>query len=85
MIRAALVSWEGWVTPSEADAEVVAVQRGDRDAFASLVARYQNRLYRYLLRWTREPLAAEGEVVPPPPVLDEIDARGRGGRPEPCD
>ncbi|MFH1573072.1 MAG: sigma-70 family RNA polymerase sigma factor [Acidobacteriota bacterium] len=47
------------MTPSEADADVLAVQRGDRDAFAALVARYQNRLYRYLLRWVREPAAAE--------------------------
>jgi len=47
------------VTPSEADGNILAVQRGDRDAFAALVARYQNRLYRYLLRWDHEPAAAE--------------------------
>ena len=47
------------MTPSEADGNILAVQRGDRDAFAALVARYQNRLYRYLLRWDHEPAAAE--------------------------
>ena len=44
---------------SEVAGDVVAVQRGDRDAFGALMARYQNRLYRYLLRWVREPAAAE--------------------------
>jgi RNA polymerase sigma-70 factor (ECF subfamily) len=59
MIRAALLSWEDWVAPSEVAGDVLAVQRGDGDAFASLLARYQNRLYRYLLRWVREPATAE--------------------------
>jgi len=53
------MAWEGWVATSEVAGEVLAVQRGDRDAFASLLARYQNRLYRYLLRWTRETATAE--------------------------
>ncbi len=47
------------MAPSEAGGNVLAVQRGDRDAFAALVTRYQNRLYRYLLRWAYEPATAE--------------------------
>jgi RNA polymerase sigma-70 factor (ECF subfamily) len=59
MIRTALISWEGWVAPSEVAGDVLAVQRGDRDAFGSLLSRYQNRLYRYLLRWVHEEATAE--------------------------
>ena len=44
---------------SEVSGDVLAVQRGDRDAFGSLLSRYQNRLYRYLLRWVREEATAE--------------------------
>jgi len=47
------------VASPEVAGDVVAVQRGDRDAFAALMARYQNRLYRYLLRWVRDHAAAE--------------------------
>lgn len=47
------------MAPSTADSDVLAVQRGDQDAFASLLTRYQNRLYRYLLRWVREPATAD--------------------------
>lgn len=53
------MTWEGWVATSEVVGEVIAVQRGDGDAFASLLARYQNRLYRYLLRWVRQAATAE--------------------------
>jgi RNA polymerase sigma-70 factor (ECF subfamily) len=59
MIKAAFIAWEGWVAPSEVPDDVLAVQRGDRDAFALLLSRYQNRLYRYLLRWVHEPATAE--------------------------
>ncbi len=59
MIKAALFSWEAWVVPTSDAGDVLAAQRGDRDAFASLVSRYQNRLYRYLLRWVQEPATAE--------------------------
>src|SRR5512137_1513692 len=59
MIRAAFLSWEGWVAPPEVSGEILAVQKGDPGAFASLLGRYQNRLYRYLLRWVHEPAAAE--------------------------
>jgi RNA polymerase sigma-70 factor (ECF subfamily) len=59
MIKAALFSWEGWVAPSEVSGDILAVQNGDPEAFASLLGRYQNRLYRYLLRWVHEPASAE--------------------------
>ena len=59
MIKALLISREDWVATPEVAGDVLAVQRGDRDAFASLLARYQNRLYRYLLRWVREQASAE--------------------------
>ena len=42
-----------------ADSEPARLRRGDPDAFDALLARYQNRLYRYLLRLTANPAAAE--------------------------
>jgi RNA polymerase sigma-70 factor (ECF subfamily) len=59
MIKAALMVWEDWVAGSGTTSEVLAVQRGDPDAFGSLMARYQNRLYRYLYRLVPERSAAE--------------------------
>jgi RNA polymerase sigma-70 factor (ECF subfamily) len=59
MIGAALMVWEGWVTSSEVSGEIQAIRRGDRDAFAFLLARYQNRLYRYLIRMVCERATAE--------------------------
>ena len=41
------------------ESEPVRLRRGDPDAFDALLARYQNRLYRYLLRLTANPAAAE--------------------------
>ncbi|HUO34481.1 MAG TPA: sigma-70 family RNA polymerase sigma factor [Candidatus Acidoferrum sp.] len=41
------------------DADVVQLRRGDLDALTALIARFQNRLYRYLLRIVREPAEAE--------------------------
>jgi len=41
------------------EAEVAQLRRGDPNALGDLLARYQNRLYRYLLRLMREPAAAE--------------------------
>jgi len=41
------------------DKDVARLRRGDVDALAELIARYQNRLYRYLLRLVREPAEAE--------------------------
>jgi RNA polymerase sigma-70 factor (ECF subfamily) len=48
-----------WESPVGLDAEVAQLRRGDLDALAGLLARYQNRLYRYLLRLVREPATAE--------------------------
>jgi RNA polymerase sigma-70 factor (ECF subfamily) len=41
------------------DSEIAQLRRGDLDALSSLLARYQNRLYRYLLRMVRQPAEAE--------------------------
>ena len=41
------------------DAEVAQLRRGDLEALDALLVRYQNRLYRYLLRLVHEPAAAE--------------------------
>lgn len=53
------MAWEGWLATSDAGGEVLAAKRGDPDGFAALLARYQNRLYRYLLRWVRNEATAE--------------------------
>lgn len=55
----ALMSWEDSVAHSEVAAEILQLQRGDKDAFGALLARYQNRLYRYLLRIVRDQATAE--------------------------
>ena len=41
------------------ESEVARLRRGDMDALTVLISRYQNRLYRYLLRLVREPAEAE--------------------------
>lgn len=41
------------------DSEVARLRRGDLDALTALLAQYQNRLYRYLLRLVRHPSEAE--------------------------
>jgi len=41
------------------DSEPVRLRRGDPEAFDALLARYQNRLYRYLLRLTANRAVAE--------------------------
>ena len=41
------------------DADVVRLRRGDLNALSQLITRYQNRLYRYLLRLVRQPAEAE--------------------------
>src|SRR6202167_4433417 len=56
MISAAIMLSEDMVG---VEAEVAQLRRGDLDALAALLARYQNRLYRYLLRLVREPATAE--------------------------
>ncbi len=47
---------EGFVA---VDTDVARLRRGDLDALSELIARYQNRLYRYLLRIVRQPAEAE--------------------------
>jgi len=56
MISAAVMIEEGLVG---VEAEVAQLRRGDLDALSLLLARYQNRLYRYLLRLVRDPATAE--------------------------
>ena len=41
------------------EADVAQLRRGDLDALSTLVSRYQNRLYRFLLRLVRDPSEAE--------------------------
>jgi len=48
--------WEGRLG---IDAAVQQLRRGDPDALATLMARYQNRIYRYLLRLVRQPADAD--------------------------
>src|SRR6202046_5035503 len=56
MISAAVMLREGSVG---LEAEVAQLRRGDLDALSALLTRYQNRLYRYLLRIVRQPAEAE--------------------------
>jgi RNA polymerase sigma-70 factor, ECF subfamily len=48
-----------WEARVGIDAAVLELRRGDPDALATLMARYQNRIYRYLLRLVRQPADAE--------------------------
>ena len=45
--------------PVSIETELTRLRRGDLDALTALVERYQNRLYRYLLRLVKQPGAAE--------------------------
>jgi RNA polymerase sigma-70 factor (ECF subfamily) len=56
MVGAAALLLEGLVA---VDADVARLRRGDINALSELIARYQNRLYRYLLRIVRKPAEAE--------------------------
>jgi RNA polymerase sigma-70 factor (ECF subfamily) len=56
MFSACILNGEQWMG---ADSEPVRLRRGDPDAFDALLARYQNRLYRYLVRLTANPAVAE--------------------------
>jgi RNA polymerase sigma-70 factor, ECF subfamily len=51
MIGTAALPWEGHVG---LEADVAQLRRGDLDALSALVSRYQNRLYRFLLRLVRD-------------------------------
>src|ERR1700678_4640424 len=48
--------WEGRVA---LESEIAQRRGGDFDALSTLLTRYQNRLYRYLLRMVRQPAEAE--------------------------
>lgn len=48
-----------WEEPVGLEAELAQLRRGDPDALSALLNRYQNRLYRYLLRLVRRPVVAE--------------------------
>ena len=52
----AAIYWEGRVA---LDSDVAQLRRGVLDALSTLLTRYQNRLYRYLLRMVRQPAEAE--------------------------
>ncbi len=56
MVGTTALSLEGLVA---GDADVVRLRRGDLKALSELISRYQNRLYRYLLRMVRQPAEAE--------------------------
>ena len=56
MMSAFAIRWEEHVG---LDAEVAQLRQGDPDALAAVLARYQNRLYRYLLRLVRQPATAD--------------------------
>src|SRR5215472_18419970 len=56
MVGATALSLEGLVT---VDADVARLRRGDLKALSELILRYQNRLYRYMLRLVRQPAEAE--------------------------
>ena len=56
MMGQAAISMEVFVG---VEAEVARLRRGDLDALAEMVTRYQHRLYRYLLRMVRQPAEAE--------------------------
>ena len=56
MVGATALSLEGLVG---VDTEVARLRRGDLNGLSELIARYQNRLYRYLLRIVRQPVEAE--------------------------
>lgn len=57
MILAALMSSESAL--SAVDDEAARLRRGDPDALAAAISRYQHRLYRYLLRFSGDPSTAE--------------------------
>src|SRR5262249_29741766 len=56
MSATSLLEGDQWMG---AETEPVRLRRGDPDAFDALLARYQNRLYRYLLRFTANAAVAE--------------------------
>ena len=60
MLRSMASEWGATVTlRTDADPDVERLRRGDLDALSALIERYQDRLYRYLVRLVREPATAE--------------------------
>jgi len=57
MMGSSAMAWEGGLVGLES--EVAQLRRGDLEALSALIARYQNRLYRYLLRMVRQTPDAE--------------------------
>jgi RNA polymerase sigma-70 factor (ECF subfamily) len=55
MILAAAMSLEAF----PADREIAQLKKGDPDAIAELIGRYQHRLYRFLVRMVSDPATAE--------------------------
>jgi hypothetical protein len=43
-----------WETSAGVESEIAQLRRGDLNALSALLMRYQNRLYRYLLRSLQE-------------------------------
>jgi RNA polymerase sigma-70 factor (ECF subfamily) len=56
MSQAWIIGAEGWM---EADSDTARLRRGDPDALDAILFRYQNRLFRYLVRLTGDPVSAE--------------------------
>jgi RNA polymerase sigma-70 factor, ECF subfamily len=56
IVSATALTLEG---PVAVDTDVARLRRGDLNALSELIARYQNRLYRYLLRIVGQPAEAE--------------------------
>ena len=56
MMGEAAIEWEG---PLGLEDELAQLRRGDPEALGALLARYQNRVFRYLLRLVRETATAE--------------------------
>ena len=48
-----------WGAPVIVEDDLTRLRKGDLDALAALIERYQGRLYRYLVRLLREPATAE--------------------------
>jgi RNA polymerase sigma-70 factor (ECF subfamily) len=59
MILAGTLSWEAPVGPLAGETEAARLRRGDPGAFEEVLARYQHRLYRYLVRFVRDRALAE--------------------------
>lgn len=56
MMGTLAATWEGFLS---VESEAAALHRGDPEALAAVLTRYQNRLYRFLLRLTHQPAEAE--------------------------